>query len=316
MIEPIFFEPNYKKVVWGGNNIKNFFNRDIKDPNNIGESWEVSAHKEAISKILNPAFNNENLYELFNDKSKRKEIFGTKCLNMDRFPILTKFIDAKTNLSIQVHPDDDYAKKYEDNLGKNEVWYIMDCKENAQIIYGFKDNVDKSNLKNIVGNIEDNVKYINVKKGDLISIPAGTIHAICGGVMLCEIQQSSDITYRVYDWNRLGLDGKPRQLHTNKALDVIRTDNSEPIYNYYSFNDSKNIYASKNFNIDLVNVKQNLTLNSDEDTFNVYTVLEGKGSIKTSEFEKNIEKGSSFLIPAELGTYILNGNLKLLKVYI
>ena len=316
MLEPIFFQPNYKKVVWGGNNINSFFHRNLDEPDNIGESWEISAHKDGISKIINNCYNNQNLYELFNDKTKRKEIFGNKCLNMDKFPVLAKFIDADKSLSIQVHPDDEYAKIHENDNGKNEVWYIMDCKDDAKIIYGFKDEIKEKNLDNLLKNIENNVKYINVKRGDFISIPAGTIHAICGGITLCEVQQSSDVTYRVYDWNRLGLDGKPRQLHKNKALDVIKMDSCESIYNYYKFNENKNIYNSKNFNIDLINVKESLALESDENSFIVYIMLDGNGSIKTEKFGKNIEKGSCFLIPAELGEYTLYGNLRLLKVYI
>lgn len=301
MIEPIFFKPTYKQVVWGGNNIRSFLNRDI-DENNIGESWELSAHANGLSMIINKSFNNENLYDLFNDKSRRREIFGNKCLTMEKFPILAKFIDAEENLSIQVHPDDQYANKYENDSGKSEVWYVMDCKENAKIVYGFKEQVKQENLKNIVENIEDNINYINVNKGDFISIPAGTVHAICGGMMLCEIQQSSDVTYRVHDWNRTGLDGKPRQLHTQKALEVINVNSNTPIYNYYNFDETKNIYNSDRFNIDLLNVRGNLTTTSNEDSFDAYVVIEGNGEVKTENFEKNIEKGSVFLIPAQLGT--------------
>ena len=315
MLEPIFFKPSYKEVVWGGNNIKTFFHRNIEG-NNIGESWELSAHKNGLSIIKNKEYNNESLLDLYNDKSKRKEIFGNKSINIDRFPILAKFIDAQQNLSIQVHPDDAYARKYENDSGKTEVWYIMDCKEDAKLVYGFKDDVTQENLKNAINNIEENVKYINVKKGDFISIPAGTIHAICGGIMLCEIQQSSDVTYRVYDWNRIGLDGKPRQLHTQKALDVINVNNNTKVHNYYNFKETQNIYNSKNFNIDLVNVKENLTTHSNEESFNAYIVLDGSGKVKSNNFENDLQKGSTFLIPAELGEYTFEGNLKLMKVYL
>lgn len=315
MLEPIFFKPIYKQVVWGGNNIKSFLNRNIEEEN-IGESWEISAHSNGISQILNKAFNNENLYELFNDKNRRKEIFGNKCLEMDRFPILVKFIDAKENLSIQVHPDDEYARKYENDSGKNEVWYIMDCKKDAKIVYGFKEEIEQENLKEAIKNIEQNVKYVNINKGDFISIQAGTIHAICGGMILCEIQQSSDVTYRVYDWNRIGLDGKPRQLHTEKALEVIKLDNKTQVYNYSNIDNTQNIYNSNNFNIDLINIKDNITEKSNVETFIAYIVLDGNGKIKTNNFKKDIQIGSVFLIPAELGEYTLNGNMKLMKVYI
>lgn len=315
MIEPIFFKPSYKQVVWGGNKIKSFFNRDINQEN-IGESWELSAHTNGLSTILNESFNNENLYELFNDISRREEIFGSKCITMERFPILAKFIDAEQNLSIQVHPDDQYAMKYENDSGKSEVWYIMDCTEDAKIIYGFKDEAKQKDLKSVVENIEDNIKYINVKKGDFIPIPAGTVHAICGGLMLCEIQQSSDLTYRVHDWNRIGLDGKPRQLHTQKALDVIDINKNTSIYNYYNLDNTKTIYNSNAFNIDLLNVKGNLTMVSNKESFDAYVVISGNGKVIAKNFEKQIEKGSVFLIPAQLGTYELKGNIKLMKVYL
>ena len=179
----------------------------------------------------------------------------------------------------------------------------------------FESLIYEKNIK-LTYNIEENVKYVNVKKGDFISIPAGTIHAICGGIMLCEIQQSSDVTYRVYDWNRIGLDGKPRQLHTQKALDVINVNNNTKVHNYYNFKETQNIYNSKNFNIDLVNVKGNLTTHSNEESFNAYIVLEGSGKVKSNNFENDLQKGSTFLIPAELGAYAFEGNLKLMKVYL
>ncbi len=315
MLEPIFFKPIYKQVVWGGNNIKEFLNRDIEEES-IGESWELSAHITGISEIINGVFNNKNLYELFNDETKRKEIFGTKCTTMSKFPILVKFIDAQENLSIQVHPDDEYAEKYENDFGKNEVWYIMDCKENAKIVYGFKDEVKKDNLADAIENIENNIRYIEVKKGDFISIPAGTIHAICKGILLCEIQQSSNVTYRVFDWNRLGLDGKPRELHKEKAKEVINLNAKTQISNYYNIKDDINIYNSKYFNIDLINIKNTIIEKSNKESFIAYIVLEGMGIIKKEDFIKQIKKGSVFLIPAELGEYSLAGNMKLMKVYL
>lgn len=315
MLEPIFFKPIYKQIVWGGNNIREFLNRDIKE-DNIGESWELSAHTSGISQIINEAFNNKNLYELFNDETRRKDIFGTKCLPMKRFPILVKFIDAQQNLSIQVHPNDEYAEKYENDSGKSEVWYIMDCKKNAKIVYGFKDKVNNENLSSAIEDIENNVKYINVKKGEFIPIPVGTIHAICEGILLCEIQQSSDVTYRVFDWNRVGLDGKPRQLHKDRAKEVIDLNAKTQVSNYSNVEENINIYNSPNFNIDLINIRDITIEYSDKESFIAYIVLEGKGGVKSEGFEKEIEKGSVFLIPAELGEYILNGNMKLMKVYL
>lgn len=314
-MEPIFFKPSYKNVIWGGNNISKIFKRNVIG-DNIGESWELSAHPNGLSEIENEDLKGQSLLDLFNNKNIKKDIFGTHCEKLDRFPILAKFIDASKNLSIQVHPNDDYAMKNENDSGKAEVWYVMDCKEDAKIVYGFKDTVTNENLLNAVDNIKDNVKYIDVYKGDFISIPPGTIHAIMDGIMLCEVQQSSDITYRVYDWDRVDKDGKPRELHKNKALNVINLDNDNKIYNYNNLDSSANIYKSDIFNIDIIKVDGTLDTKSNEESFIAYIVIEGSGNIKSGNFFRSIDKGTTFLIPATLGEYTLSGNLKLMKIWV
>lgn len=314
-MEPIFFEPVYKKVIWGGNNISKIFKRNVID-DNIGETWELSAHPNGLSIIKNNELKNVSLYDLFGDKKKKREIFGTHCESLDKFPILAKFIDASKSLSIQVHPDDDYARKNEHDSGKNEVWYIMDCKENAQIIYGLKDNVTEENLKNSIDNIEKNVNYINVHKGDFISIPSGTVHAIMDGIVLCEVQQSSDITYRVYDWDRTDKDGNKRELHKDKALDVIKLHNKDKVYNYENVHENTNLYKSDKFNIDIVSIDSKVQETSSKESFYAYIVLDGEGSVNTNNFFKGIGKGDTFLIPSNLGEYTLSGNLKLMKIWI
>lgn len=314
-MEPIFFKPAYKSVIWGGNNIAKVFNRNIEG-DNIGESWEISAHPNGLSFVDNEGLTKESLLDMFNNKTNRKEIFGIHCENLDKFPILTKFIDASKSLSVQVHPNNEYANKVEHDSGKSEVWYIMDCKENAQIVYGFKDGVTKENLRDSVEHIKDNVKYVDVHKGDFISIPSGTIHAILDGIMLCEVQQTSDVTYRVYDWDRVDKNGKPRELHKEKALDVINLSNQNEIYNYNDINSNTNIYKSDIFNIDMIKVEGEVNAKSNEDSFYAYIVLEGSGTISTKNFIREIEKGSTFLIPATLGEYKVSGDLKLMKVWI
>ena len=168
----------------------------------------------------------KDLKELFADNNHREEIFGSKTKQMKTFPLLVKFIDAKDNLSVQVHPDDKYAKQYEDDIGKTEMWYVMDCDENAKIIYGMKKDVKQEEIADIIkqGKLRDNLKELSIHKGDIIYIPSGTVHAILKGTLICEVQQNSNLTYRVYDWDRLGKDGKPRELHIKKAIDVIRQD--------------------------------------------------------------------------------------------
>ena len=314
-MEPIFFEPIYKNVIWGGNNISKIFKRDIEGEN-VGESWELSAHKNGLSIIKNEEYSRKSLYDLFNDKEKKTKIFGVHASNLDRFPILVKIIDANKSLSIQVHPGDEYARKNENDSGKNEVWYIMEAKPDAKIVYGFNDSVNEENLKNAVNNIEENVNYIDVHKGDFINIPSGTIHAIMEGIVLCEVQQSSDVTYRVYDWNRVDKNGNPRQLHKDKALDVINLESSKKVYNYENIEQNTNIYNSDIFNIDMIKVERENEEVSNKETFYAYIVLEGEGSIKAEDFVKKLGKGDTFLIPAELGKYKIKGNLRLMKIWI
>ena len=297
-IKPLFFIPVYKSVIWGGNNISKVFKRNIEG-NDIGESWELSAHPSGLCEIKDSSFKEKNLLDLFNNKEVRKSIFGNHC--MEKFPILIKFIDATKDLSIQVHPDDEYAKLYENDYGKNELWYIMDCKKDAKIVCGLKDTVTYENLNEAIDQIEENINYMSVQKGDIIPIPAGTIHAIMSGIMLCEIQQNSNVTYRIYDWNRLDKNGNLRELHKSKALDVIKLN--------------KNC-DNKFFTVDILDTAGEKTETSSVDSFYAYVVLEGKGIIKTDNCSSEIKKGDTFLIPATLGDYTLIGDMKLMKVYV
>jgi len=314
-VEPIFFKPLYKNVIWGGDNISKIFNRNITG-NDIGESWELSAHPSGINEIENSDFEEKNLLELFNNRKIRKDIFGRICVEMEKFPILIKFIDAQNNLSIQVHPNDEYARIHENDSGKTEVWYILECKENAKIVYGFKDSVTPETLLGAINNIEESVQYVSVHKGDFISIPSGTIHAIMSGIVLLEVQQSSDVTYRVYDWNRLDKSGNPRELHLKQAFDVINLSNNNKICNYEKLDKNLNIYKSRYFNIDMINVEGLTNEISNKDSFYVYIVIDGNGSIKTNNYYREIEKGTTFLIPANLGDFSLIGNMKLMKIWI
>ena len=314
-MKPIFFEPVYKNVIWGGDKIAKIFKRNIVG-NDIGESWEISAHPNGVSIIKNDEYNGINLRELFKDKTKRREIFGTDCDNMERFPILMKFLDANKPLSVQVHPNDQYAKRNENDSGKTECWYIMDCKEGANIVYGFKDNIITKNLKKAFDNIEESVNYLNVKKGDFIIIPSGTVHAIMEGILLCEVQQSSDITYRVYDWNRKDKNGNLRELHKEKALDVIELNKTRKANNYNNISENTTLCREKVFNIDMIVVNGKQDESSIKESFYAYIVVEGIGKITCDNFSSDIKRGDSFLIPATLGKYQLSGNMKLMKVWI
>lgn len=281
------------------------------------ESWEISTNDDGVSTIINPSMNNMTLKELFNNIEKRKDIFGTKTVKMDKFPLLIKFIDANSNLSVQVHPNDEYAKKNENDTGKTEMWYILDCAPNAQIICGMKETVKQEDVEEIVKNnkIKENLNYINIQKGDSIYIPSGTIHAILGNTLICEIQQNSNLTYRVYDWDRLGKDGRPRQLHIDKAIDVINVQ-TKPELKHKTEEICSTLVHSEFFTVERIKVEQEYKDTSSKKSFYAVNIIEGNGKIETQNNQYEIKKGDSFLIPANLGEYIVKGNLEFLKSYI
>lgn len=315
-MEPLFMKPTYKDYIWGGTRLKEVFEKD--SPFEItAESWEISTNDAGLSTVKN--LNGMTLKELFDDKEKREEIFGIKTKDMERFPLLIKFIDAKDNLSVQVHPDDEYASQYENDTGKTEMWYVMDCDEEASIICGMKETVKQEEIAEIIrrGNIRNNLKQVPIHKGDVIYIPSGTVHAILKDTLICEIQQNSNLTYRVYDWDRIGKDGKPRQLHIEKAIDVIKQNTK---YSITSTNHqeevSKNVIDGDYFKVDSVKIKSTYQSKSNKESFEAYMVVEGNGIIKTNSKEYEIRLGDSFIVPANLGEYEIKGELKLLKAYL
>lgn len=290
--EPLFFKSIYKKTLWGH------------------ETWSLSANKNGITLLDN----NLSIIDLFNNKELKDTIFGTKCTNLERFPLLIKFIEANMDLSIQVHPDDIYAKEHENDLGKDEVWYVINCNNNTNtnIIYGLNEKVNNDNKRIIVNNIKDYLNYQKINKDDLVSIPSGTVHALLSNTYVCEIQENSDITYRIYDWDRVDSNGNMRDLHKDKATDVI--ENTErKIINCNNLDG--NIYSSK-FKIDILNINNSIKLESLVSSFIIYIVINGEGMIKTNNFEKELKEETVFLIPSNLGNYELTGNMKLLKVYL
>jgi len=206
---PLKMIPVFKDYIWGGTKLKESYNKKSDMPV-IAESWEVSTHPDGLSRIANGEFAGKTL----------KEVLGFD------LPILIKFIDATDNLSLQVHPDDDYARAKEGDRGKNEMWYIAEAEPGAELILGFKEKLSEDELRELInsGNILSKVSHIPVKAGDCYCIPAGMIHAIGKGIVIVEVQQSSNVTYRVYDYDRRDDDGNPRQLHIDKAIDVLDTN--------------------------------------------------------------------------------------------
>jgi mannose-6-phosphate isomerase len=339
MFYPLKFLPIYKNYLWGGRNLLKF-GKDLPE-GIVAESWEVSCHPEGESIIKNGIFKDMSLSK-FIEKFQHKAM-GTNIAWKpgEKFPLLVKFIDAKDKLSIQVHPDDKYAKLYEsDKCGKNEMWYIIWAKPGAKLVYGLKPDIIEENLIEALksGSIEDYLNYSEVFKGDIFDIPAGTVHAIGEGILLVEIQQNSNNTYRIYDYNRIDKNGEKRPLHLNKALDVINFSNPSRHEGVGKMltqsNDRYKIYKlvkNENFLGELYCINKSIEELADGSKFYIYIFIEGdafvyydpKDSSKNVDinkvcFRKNmsVKAGDTIFIPASMGKYKISGNTKAIKTYV
>ncbi|SES99783.1 mannose-6-phosphate isomerase, type 1 [Natronincola peptidivorans] len=305
-MEIIFLDKIFHEKIWGGNRIKTHFGYDI-DSEGIGECWTVSAHPNGDCKVIYGEYKDKTLSWLWKNK---RHIFGN--IEGDRFPLLTKIIDAKDDLSVQVHPNDDYADTYENGeFGKTECWYIIDCDEGAELIIGHHAN-DKKQMKEMIkqGLWNELLKKTPIKPGDFFYIPSGTIHAIGKGSLILEIQQSSDITYRVYDYDRLE-NGQPRELHINKSIEVATiphkdykiSRSTEKIENGYK----ESLIQEKYFSVHRLQIEGRLTYKHNN-KFKIINVLNGVGSVDGID----IKKGDHFIIPCDYGPLSLQGDLELM----
>lgn len=218
---PLLMRPVSKEILWGGDKLKKEYAKNAPFEK-IAESWELTVRKDGMSVIANGEYAGMTLEQYV--ALGRTDILGTNCKKYDRFPLLIKFIDAADNLSVQVHPDDAYALPKENEFGKTEMWYIMDAEPGAKLVYGLAEGCTIDEFARAVeeGRVEEKLNYVEVHRGEVYFIPSGQVHAIGAGILIAEIQQNSNITYRVYDYNRRQSDGSLRQLHTDKALDVIK----------------------------------------------------------------------------------------------
>lgn len=312
MLKPIKLNPIFKEIIWGGNRLKTEFNK-VSDLKNIAESWELTVREDGMNTIFGGEFDSLTMSEYIEKNGYR--VISDKPL--DRFPLLIKFIDAKDNLSIQVHPDDAYALKNENSLGKTEMWYVMDAEPGAKLVYGLKKGCTTDILAEAIKNnkVEEYLNFVPVKKGDVFFIPSGLVHAIGSGILLAEIQQNSNITYRVYDYGRLGKDGKPRELHVKKALDVIVNRSQKEIekIRFSKDNATDTTLASCDFfKVDKINTDGKTTLFADEKSFNSILCLDGEGFIEYKDEKFPIKKGDSYFIPANMGKYSVNGKTEII----
>lgn len=310
---PLKFGNIYFQKIWGGRNFAKF--RSNLPEGNIGESWDVSCHEHGISEVINGEFKGKKLSELI--QNNKIEILGDKIADeYDKFPLLIKLISANDNLSIQVHPDDDYAKRVEGCSGKTEVWYVFQSDKDSRIIAGTDGKCSRKDFERCIkeGTLEKHMNYINIKKGEVYLIKSGLMHGIGSGTVIVEIQQNSDITYRVYDYNR------GRKLNIQKALDTVdlnlKCEKSRGLKAEYE-GYSKTYYClCTEFALELYDIWNNTLECSDMERFYIFTCVEGEGKIKYGGGEEQIRIGDSFLIPAYLGEYELSGKLKVLKSYV
>lgn len=302
---PMKFEPILVEKVWGGTNLKNLLNKDFDGTDKIGESWELSAVQDRISVVKNGFLSGntiEDLIEIYMGNLVGDRVYLKYGIEL---PLLFKFIDANDDLSVQVHPNDELAKYRHYAYGKTEMWYVVEAKENAQLIVGFNKTLDKQKLLETLdkGDITQYLNYEKVKKGDVFYIPPGRVHALLKGITVAEIQQTSDITYRLYDWDRLGLDGKPRDLHIDLALDAIdySTASSYKV-KYDKVPETRNtLVQCPYFTTNLIDFKNEVSFKYNKlDSFVVYMCIEGDFDLIADDAEHlQVIKGDTVLIPAE-----------------
>ena len=322
---PLLFQPNLHKVVWGGNQLRPY--KGLEPSNEpIGESWEVSAVPTSTSIISNGEWKGRDLISVIDEHPE--EILG-KVVNeryKGKLPLLVKFIDAKQDLSIQVHPDDEMAMREHGKMGKSEVWYIIKADEGSHIYAGFKKQITPEEYQQRIadGTITEVLADHRVKTGDVFFLPAGRVHAICGGILLAEIQQSSDVTYRIYDYHRPGLDGKPRELHTDlaaKALDYHVEKNYTTDYKETK-DQAIQVVDSPYFDVRIIELTRSFHRNLLKyDSFIISMCIEGdcKIRVRSTGDEILLHQGSSTLIPAIIADYDvipLNGKVRILDAFI
>ena len=305
---PIKFKSLYYDKVWGGRDLENF-RSDIPE-GNIGESWDIACHNNGTGIVENGEFKGMSFKELL--EKHGDEIMGNYNKE-EKFPLLVKLINSKEKLSVQVHPGDEYAKINEGDNGKTEAWYVIDAKEGASLIVGTK-NCTKEEFENAIKNneVEKYLNKIEVKKGDCFLINSGLVHAICEGVIIAEIQQNSDVTYRVYDY------GRPREIHVKKALDVIDLNlKAENLRERENLGDvTKGLLLCENEYFGIIKYKINDEIDLEEnERFAIITVVDGEGVIVGKGYKETLKKGDSYLIPANIGQYKIQGNITFLKSY-
>lgn len=317
-IYPLQFEPILKDRIWGGEKLKTILNKPITSEI-TGESWELSTVEGDVSVVANGELKGKSLTELI-DQSPN-EILGTAVYKRfgNQFPLLFKYLDAREDLSIQVHPNDALAKERHNSFGKTEMWYVMQADADARIIVGFKEDssreeyVEHLNNKTLVSILDD----VKAKAGDVFFLETGTVHAIGAGLVVAEIQQTSDITYRLYDFDREDAQGNKRELHVDLALDAINYNKVDTHKKYETVSNRSNVIVDcPYFTTNFIPLEGKIEGNKSGETFTVYMCIEGSFEIRYENVTYQYKKGDTVLIPADMRGYVLDGAASILEVYI
>ena len=315
---PLQFDPILKERIWGGEKLKTLLNKPITSKI-TGESWELSTVNGDVSVINNGSLKGKSLTTIINEFPSA--ILGTKVHQQfgTEFPLLFKYLDAQQDLSIQVHPNDELAKKRHNSFGKTEMWYVMQADEDARLIVGFKEDSNKEEyLKNLENkSLESILNSVQTKSGDVFFLETGTVHAIGAGMVVAEIQQTSDITYRLYDFDRKDANGNTRELHIDLALDAINYNKVQTERTYSNIeNQSNTIVDCPYFTTNFIPLNGSVEVDKNGSSFIVYMCVEGRFELEHNNIKYQYKKGDTVLIPAALKNFKINGKASILEIYI
>ena len=319
-MQSVKMTPYISSTIWGGRRLIEEYGVQT-EKENAAEAWVLSCHPNGCGVIATGPLAGQTLRSVY---EADPSICGTRGAHFKEFPILIKFIDARDNLSIQVHPDEAYARRVENGAGKTECWYILDADEDAELVLGFQKEIDRETFRASIADntLMDYVQKVKVHKGDFFFIESGTLHAICKGVLLAEVQQNSDTTYRVYDYDRRGADGKPRPLHVDKAVDVTNTVPYVPVVPSeadkarFRTPQRELLTCCELFSVCRVDCRDVYSDAATQESFVSLLVLQGSGSFVCGEARFPLVKGDSVFIPANAGTYTVQGEIELLETRI